>query len=62
MRYQFPVDPDCPKVQKWNEMVDDPIMRMSGCVGEITEDFEKQHRAECVQCFQFGLANVDAEL
>jgi hypothetical protein len=59
-RYHYPLDPDCPEVK---EMMDgfweDPITRSSGCGGEILEDFERRHRANCKRCQEYGAANVD---
>lgn len=59
-RWVAPLDPECPEVVAYHAQTDDdPIMEMSGCAGEFYADFERQHRAECTRCQEYGAANVD---
>lgn len=57
--YHHPVDPDCPDVQDYFEMADDPMMRDSGCWGEFKADFEKAHIRECERCRMYGCENIE---
>jgi hypothetical protein len=59
-RYHAPLDPECPDVVDFYEgHMDDPISQMSGCMGEITQDFESRHRAICERCQEYGAANIN---
>lgn len=59
-RNHAPLDPGCPDVMEFHEChIDDPISQMSGCMGEITGDFEAKHRAVCLRCQEYGAANIE---
>jgi len=59
-RNHSPLDPNCPYVVEFYEgHTNDPISQMSGCMGEITNDFESKHRAVCNQCQEYGSANIE---
>ena len=60
-RWVYPLDPECPDVQEFGELADDPMMIDSGCWGEFYEDFSKSHRAECKRCQSYGAANVGVD-
>jgi len=60
MRYNAPVDPDCPEVEKFSStLFDDPMTSYSGCGGEIFEAWERKHRAGCKRCQEYGAANIE---
>lgn len=53
-----PLDPECPS----NPLIglhEDPIMRISGCEGEIGEMIENKHRVKCKRCQEYGAANIE---
>ena len=58
-RWNYPLDPECPAVAKFEESLDDPIMQESGCAGEFYEDWSKKHRRDCTRCQEYGAANVE---
>jgi hypothetical protein len=59
-RNHLPLDPECPDVIDFYEgHAEDPISQMSGCMGEITNDFESRHRANCTRCQEYGAANIE---
>lgn len=57
--WHAPLDPECPKVQAFEQGYDDPISQSCGCWDEITEAFERSHRAECERCREYGCANIE---
>ncbi len=61
MKYEFPLDPECPVVSRTrNDLLDDPMTSHAGApVDEILEDFARKHRQSCERCRDFGLANVE---
>lgn len=58
-KWNFPLDPDCPRVKQFAKARDDPIMKMSGCWDEFLEDFSNQHRIECKRCQEYGATNTE---
>lgn len=62
-RWVYPVDPECESVAEFRKsLLDDPMTEAMGApVGEIMEDFERKHRAECERCQAYAAANVDVE-
>lgn len=62
-RWVYPVDPECPEVQKHHEtLVEDPMTSAMGApVGEFIDAFEKKHRASCTHCQEHGAENADVE-
>jgi hypothetical protein len=60
-RWVAPLDPDCPTVERFNESLDDPMTRASGCSDDIVESFERQHRKTCTRCQEYGAANLDVQ-
>ena len=59
-RNHLRLDPECPEIQEFYAgHRDDPISQMSGCMGEITRDFERSHRARCKRCQEYGIANIE---
>ncbi len=61
MRWNAPLDPQCPKVKKYyRTLVDDPMTSAMGApVDEIMEAFERKHRKECKRCQEYGAANIE---
>jgi hypothetical protein len=49
MRYVYPLDPKCPVVAEFLEMIfgDPTPMAMGAPVDDITEEFERRHRKQC---------------
>jgi hypothetical protein len=56
--YYAPLDPDCPD-NHMQEFWDDPMTAYSGCGDELAEMLEKEHRANCQRCKEYGLENID---
>lgn len=61
MRYYFPLDPECPEVQKLQETLSDPMTIAYGVGPDIVESFERKHRFNCERCREYGAANVEVE-
>jgi hypothetical protein len=61
MRYHAPLDPDCPAVASFmDSLFNDPMTAAMGApTDDICEGFEKQHRAKCARCQEFGAANIE---
>ena len=61
MRYNFPVDPDCPAVSKFRTaMLEDPMTHAMGApTDELFELFDRRHRNNCDRCREYGAANVE---
>jgi hypothetical protein len=59
MRWNYPLDPNCPEVIALDGVLDDPMTVASGVGDEIMEDFERKHRSKCKRCQEFGAANVE---
>jgi hypothetical protein len=62
MRWRAPLDPGCPKVRKfYRQMNDDPMNDYipGDVLGDITDDFERRHRAACVRCRHYGAENIE---
>ncbi len=62
-RWIAPVDPECPEVLDFNEsLYGDPMTQAMGApTDEISEAWEKKHRAKCKRCQEYGAANIDVE-
>ena len=60
-RWYFPLDPECPEVQKLFDNLSDPMTIAYGVGGDIRENFERKHRFRCKRCQEFGAANVEVE-
>ncbi len=60
-RWKAPLDPECPEVTKfYDALYNDPMTEAMGApVDDISEDFERKHRAKCVRCQEYGAANID---
>jgi len=59
-RWNTPLDPECPEVQKFSEtMSNDPMVDYSGVGDELWEDFHKKHQGECERCREYGAANIE---
>jgi hypothetical protein len=60
MRYNMPLDPECPTVIEYQQSTaDDPIMVLSSCADEFYAAFAHKHRATCTRCQEFGVANIE---
>jgi len=60
-RWYAPLDPNCPKVEEAESMLDDPITVAYGVGDDIWEDFEMVHRGKCARCQAYGAANIGVE-
>jgi len=60
-RYAYPLDPECPDVERfWRSLDEDPMTAAYGApVDDIGEAFERRHRATCKRCQEYGAANVE---
>jgi hypothetical protein len=60
-RWHAPIDPECPEVEAFYEsLYGDPMTQAMGApTGDILEDFERKHRAQCKRCQEYGAANID---
>lgn len=59
MKWHAPVDPDCPEVSEYTETLMDDPMSAGAPVGEILEDFERKHQANCEHCKEYGATNIE---
>jgi len=58
--YHAPLDPDCPAVRAFQQSVDGrEDARYLWCGPELTEDFERRHRAECERCHVHGAVHME---
>ena len=60
-KWHAPIDPECPEVADFYEsLYGDPMTQAMGApVGDISEDFERKHRATCTRCQEYGAANIE---
>ncbi len=62
LRYFAPLDPECPQVELFHEMLqNDPITAHCGCIDDVIEGFETNHRIKCNRCQQYGCANIEVD-
>lgn len=61
MRWNQPLDPDCPDVRKYEDgFYDDPMTEAMGApMDDIMEDFHRVHLRTCKRCQEFSLANME---
>ena len=61
MRWNFPVDHECPEVISYYEgFENDPMGEAMGApMDEIYEGFNRRHMKGCVRCREFGAANIE---
>ena len=59
--WHAPLDPNCPAVVKFNNaLFNDPMTEAYGApTDDIYVDFEREHRAKCERCQEYGVANID---
>lgn len=58
--YDTPVDPNCEQVQDYHAAVlEDPLTHHYGMGGEVLEHWDREHRAECKRCQEYGAANIE---
>ena len=58
--YYAPLDPECPEVRRFRDTApsgDDARYLWAG--PELTEDFERRHRAECERCHVHGAVHME---
>jgi hypothetical protein len=61
MRYNAPLDPDCPVVREYEDtLFNDPMTAAYGApTDDIMEAFTRRHRKSCTRCQEFGAANLE---
>jgi hypothetical protein len=59
MRYHAPCDPDCPKYRRYVDALYNDPMSEGAPLGEIMEEFERNHRRKCERCKEYGVANIE---
>lgn len=58
--WHYPVDPDCPGVEHWNETFwDEPMTDYRGCADELQDAFQRRHLGTCGHCREYAAANVE---
>lgn len=59
---KFSCDPECSTYSKGIAQIeDDPMTAYSGVGDEVIEGFTRKHRATCLRCQEYGVANVEVE-
>lgn len=64
-RWHAPLDPNCPGmkrevIDRIQSMSEDPMTQHYGVdVSEFSEQWEREHRAGCERCQEFGAANIE---
>lgn len=60
MGMHMPLDPECPEVAEFAQMLEtDPMVAWSGVGDDLAEDFERRHRQKCERCQLYGAANIE---
>lgn len=61
-QWHAPIDPGCPKVEQfYNGLYGDPMSDYvpGDVLEDISQDFEKRHRADCRHCQEYGVDNME---
>lgn len=58
--YNLPLDPECPEVLEYHTSLwNDPMTVESGCGDEFQELWDREHRAVCKRCQDYGCENIE---